>query len=220
MILISGVTKGLGAALTSAFIERGHFVCGCGRSQDGIDELSRKYPAAGKFDVVDVSDDKQVASWAADLINKGHIPDLLINNAALINVPKPLWEVPHDEFESLLRVNVKGPYSLIRHFIPAMIKRGEGIIVNVSSGWGRSTSPEVAPYCATKWAIEGLTQSLAQELPAGLAAVAYNPGIIDTDMLRTCFGADAGHYPSPDEWLATHADALLSLSVKDNGRAI
>ena len=72
-----------------------------------------------------------------------------------------------------------------------------GVIVNFSSGWGRSTDAEVAPYCATKWAIEGLTQAFAQELPSGMAAVALNPGIINTDMLQSCFGGSASGYPSP-----------------------
>ena len=74
------------------------------------------------------------------------------------------------------------------------------MIVNFSSGWGRSTSAEVAPYCATKWAIEGLSQALAQELPKGMACVALNPGIIDTEMLRSCFGESAASYPDAAEW--------------------
>ena len=74
------------------------------------------------------------------------------------------------------------------------------MIVNFSSGWGRSTSPEVAPYCATKYAIEGLTLALAQELPEGMCAVPLNPGIINTDMLQTAFGEGASAYPTPEKW--------------------
>ena len=62
-------------------------------------------------------------------------------------------------------VNVKGVANVIRAFVPAMVAKKRGVIVNLSSGWGRSTAAEVAPYCATKYAIEGLTLSLAQELP-------------------------------------------------------
>jgi NAD(P)-dependent dehydrogenase (short-subunit alcohol dehydrogenase family) len=78
----------------------------------------------------------------------------------------------------------------------------------------------VAPYCATKWAIEGLTRALAQELPAGLAAIPLNPGIIDTDMLRSCFGGEAGSYPSPNEWAETAVPFLLQLGPKDNGKPL
>ncbi|MGH7991578.1 MAG: SDR family NAD(P)-dependent oxidoreductase, partial [Limisphaerales bacterium] len=97
---------------------------------------------------------------------------------------------------------------------------GRGIIVNFSSGWGRSTDAEVAPYCATKWAIEGLTQSLAQELPPGLAAVALNPGIIATDMLISTFGGSATNYPAPREWAKTAAPFLLKINSADNGKQL
>ena len=101
-----------------------------------------------------------------------------------------------------------------------MIKRGNGVIVNFSSGWGRSTSAEVAPYCATKFAIEGLTQALAQELPAGLAAIPLNPGVIDTDMLRSCFGGSASSYPSPQQWAKRAVPFLLKLSPRENGQPL
>ena len=94
------------------------------------------------------------------------------------------------------------------------------MIVNFSSAWGRSTSPEVAPYCCTKWGVEGLTRALAQELPAGLAAIPLNPGIIDTDMLRSCFGEDASSYPSATEWAKTAVPFLLALTPADNGQPL
>jgi NAD(P)-dependent dehydrogenase (short-subunit alcohol dehydrogenase family) len=94
------------------------------------------------------------------------------------------------------------------------------VIVNLSSGWGRSSAPEVAPYCATKWAIEGLTRALAQELPRGLAAVPVNPGVIDTDMLRSCFGASASDYPSPERWAQAAIPFLLQLGPKHNGNPV
>jgi NAD(P)-dependent dehydrogenase (short-subunit alcohol dehydrogenase family) len=94
------------------------------------------------------------------------------------------------------------------------------VIVNISSGWGRSTSPEVAPYCTTKWAVEGMTQALAQELPAGLAAVAVNPGVINTDMLRTCWGGAAGQYEDPDAWARRAVPFLLDINADQSGRAL
>ena len=94
------------------------------------------------------------------------------------------------------------------------------MIVNFSSGWGRSTDAEVAPYCATKWAIEGLTQALAQELPPGLAAIPLNPGIINTDMLQSCFGGSAAAYPDAEKWAKKAVPFLLNLGPKDNGRAL
>jgi NAD(P)-dependent dehydrogenase (short-subunit alcohol dehydrogenase family) len=94
------------------------------------------------------------------------------------------------------------------------------VIVNLSAGWGRSTSPEVSAYCASKYAIEGLTQALAQELPKGMAAVPLNPGVIDTDMLRSCWGEGAGSYGKADAWAKVAAPFILSLGAKDNGRSL
>ena len=109
---------------------------------------------------------------------------------------------------------------MIRAFVPIMEKKGNGIIANFSSYWGQSAAPEVGPYCATKWGVEGLTRSLAQELPSGLATVAFNPGVIDTDMLRSCFGESAGGHEKPDAWAKHAVDRLESLDLSDNGTSV
>jgi NAD(P)-dependent dehydrogenase (short-subunit alcohol dehydrogenase family) len=212
-ILLTGVTRGLGRALADRFVERGHTVWGCGRSAEHIRELQQRYGSPHDFAVVDVSQDDQVKQWAKRL----GTPDLLLNNAALINRLAPLWEVPVAEFDKLIDVNIKGVANVLRHFVPRMVQRGSGVIVNFSSGWGRSTSPEVAPYCASKFAIEGLTKALAEELPAGMAAIPLNPGIIDTDMLRVSFQEAAGHYSDAEHWSHGAADYILALGPSDNG---
>ncbi len=168
---------------------------------------------------MDVADEAAVRAWAQQVLEDGP-PDLLLNNAAVVNRLAPLWQQSAEELRQIFAVNVLGIGHVVRHFVPAMIARGRGVIVNFSSGWGRSTAPEVAPYCATKYAVEGLTLALAQELPAGMAAVALNPGIIDTDMLRSCFGDDAENYPAPDQWAQKAVPFLLQISAKDNGRSL
>jgi NAD(P)-dependent dehydrogenase (short-subunit alcohol dehydrogenase family) len=199
-ILITGVSRGLGCALTEEFIRLGHTVIGCGRSEKEIARLQKQFPAPNDFSIVNVADYSQVAAWAKRILQTHAAPDLLLNNAALINRNAPLWLVPAQEFSDVIDVNIKGVANVIRHFIPAMVQCRIGTIVNFSSGWGRSTDAEVAPYCATKWAIEGLTQSLAQELPPGMAAVPLNPGIINTAMLQSCFAGGAANYPAAREW--------------------
>lgn len=219
-ILITGITRGLGAAMARRFAAMGHVVIGCGRSKEGVASLAKELGAPHRLDVVDVSSDAQVSAWAAAVLKSHGAPDLLLNNAAVINRNAPLWQVPAREFDALVDVNIKGVANVLRHFLPAMVEKKSGVIVNFSSGWGRSTSAEVAPYCASKWAIEGLTQALAQELPAGMAAVPLSPGIIDTDMLRSCFGGSASGYPAPDEWAKTAVPYLLKLKTSDNGRSL
>jgi len=220
VILITGATKGLGRAMVDEFINRGHIVAGCGRDETLISQLQRKYPAPHYFEIIDVSRDEEVKNWAESVIKIAGIPNLLLNNAALINRNAPLWKISAEEFDKVIDVNIKGVANVIRHFVPRMIKKGSGIVVNFSSGWGRTTDAEVAPYCATKWAIEGLTQALAQELPSPLAAIPLNPGIINTDMLKSCFGSSANNYPSPEEWAKKAVPFLLALNRSHNGQQL
>lgn len=219
-IVITGVTRGLGRALVDEFIRGGHTVIGCGRSGEAIFDLRMAHQEPHDFSVVDVALDNKVALWAAKVLENDTPPDLLINNAGVMNQPAPLWEIDDREFTKVVDVNVRGVANVIRHFVPAMVARKKGVIVNLSSGWGRSTSPEVAPYCASKYAIEGLTQALAQELPAGMAAVPLNPGVIDTDMLRSCWAEGAAGYQKADAWAKIAAPFLLKLGPKDNGRPL
>lgn len=220
IIVITGVTRGLGQAMAIQFASLGHTVIGCGRSQAAIDTLKTELGAPHRFDVVDVRHDTDVAAWATSVIQDFGPPDLLLNNAALINEVKPLWQISAHDFDVVIDVNVKGVAHVLRHLVPTMIERQAGVIVNFSSGWGRSTDAGVAPYCASKWAIEGLTRALALELPRTMAAIPLNPGIIDTDMLKICFGDEAKQYPTAARWAETAVPFLLALSARDNGRPL
>jgi len=185
-----------------------------------VEKLRRQFREPHRFEPLNVVSDADVKTWAAAMIAARGAPDLLLNNAGVINRNAPLWEVTAEDFSLVIDVNLKGAANLIRHFAPAMVKRGSGVIVNFSSGWGRSTDAEVAPYCASKWGIEGLTQAFAQELPRGLAAVPLNPGIINTEMLRRSFGGSAANYPAADEWAKIAVPFLLKLGPKDNGKQL
>ena len=218
-ILITGVTRGLGRALTEWYIAHGHTVIGCGRSAEVLN-LRFTHPAPHDFSALDVAEESKVALWAEKVLARHGPPDFLLNNAALINNPAPLWEITSREFDRLIDVNIKGVANVLRHFVPAMVARGEGVIVNFSSGWGRSTSPKVAPYCASKYAMEGLTKALAQELPAGMAAVPFDPGIIDTEMLQQVMGEGAASFPKAEAWANAAAPYLLTLGPKDNGQSV
>jgi NAD(P)-dependent dehydrogenase (short-subunit alcohol dehydrogenase family) len=219
-IVITGVTRGLGRALAEWYIANGHTVAGCGRSGPAIFDFRFTHPEPNSFDAVDVTLPVKVNLWSERVLGAMGAPDILINNAGLINTPAPLWKVSPDEIGKVVSVNIVGVINVIRAFAPAMIERGTGVIVNLSSGWGRSVSPDVAPYCATKWAIEGMTKALAEELPKGMAAVPLNPGVIDTDMLRTCFADSASSYPKADEWAKKAGPFILGLGPKDSGHSL
>jgi len=123
-LLITGATRGIGRGLAEAAIAAGHVVLGCGRNRDQIAQLQSQVGAPHRFEVVDVADDRQVSEWADSLVNAELIPDLVFNNAGLINQPAPLWKVPAEEFDAIVDVNIRGVASVIRHFAPPMIKSG------------------------------------------------------------------------------------------------
>ena len=187
---------------------------------DQVAELQTALGQAHDFATVDVTDDRAVADWARRTLAEHGAPDLLINNAAIINRNANLIDVSAAEFDAVIDINIKGVANVTRHFAPAMIKRNRGVIVNLSSGWGRGTSPEVAPYCATKWAMEGLSKAMADELPSGMACVPLSPGMVNTGMLQSCFGAGADSARKPDAFAKVAAPFLLALGPKDNGQSL
>jgi NAD(P)-dependent dehydrogenase (short-subunit alcohol dehydrogenase family) len=219
-IVITGATRGLGRAMAEEFIRGGHTVLGCGRNGEAIFDLRMTYQAPHDFSVVDVALDNKVAIWAAKILENDTPPDILINNAAIMNRLSPVWEQDDREFTKLVDANIRGVQNVMRHFVPAMVARKQGVIVNFSSGWGRSVAPEVGPYCMSKWAIEGLTKAMAAELPEGMAAVPLNPGVIDTDMLRSCWADGAASYPKADAWAKKAVPFILKLGPKDNGQSV
>ena len=218
LAVISGCSRGLGRAMALEFSSRGWKVAGGARTVDALEELSRGINLESLFLPLDVTDPESVEFFAQQVEDKFGSPDLLVNNAGLINQNAPLTQVSPNEFLSVLAVNLGGIHNMIRSFVPMMEKAGRGLIANFSSYWGQSTAPEVGPYCATKWGVEGLTRSLAQELPSGLAAVAFNPGVINTDMLQSTFGEQAHSYPSPQDWAVEAVNRLEKLSPVDNGK--
>src|SRR5262245_59716708 len=130
VIVITGVTRGLGRALATKFVALGHVVVGCGRSPEAVAELGRTYPAPHDFEAIDVANEEQVRRWAKRALKAAGAPDLLLNNAALINRNARLWDVSGEDFDRVIDVNIKGVTNVIRHFLPAMIERGTGVVVN------------------------------------------------------------------------------------------
>ncbi len=220
LVVLTGASRGLGLAMTRGLAGLGHTVIGCSRSSESVLSLLDDFGPPNSFEVVDVTDDRQVGNWSTAVLAEYGPPDFLVNNAATMNENSPLWDVSEDEFCRTVDTNIKGVFHTIRHFVPAMVERGTGVIVNFSSYWGRGTAAEVAPYCATKWAVEGLTRALADELPRGMAAVPFNPGVIHTEMLESCFGAGAASYPSPSQWAESAVPFLLQLGPHDNGQPV
>ncbi|ALC53151.1 SDR family oxidoreductase [Bacillus sp. S70] len=220
-VIITGVTQGLGRAMVDRFHELGWNIYGCGRSKDKIEELKKQYSKIHDFQVIDVSDSQQVNNWANYILNRHTAPDMIINNASIVNQNAQLWKITDQEFENVMNVNVNGVVNVIRAFVPAMVARKEGIIINMSSSWGREGEAELAPYCASKFAIEGITKSMALELPHGMAVVALDPGgSISTPMLKSCAPQYINESPTPETWSHKATQYILNITIDKNGDSL
>lgn len=220
-ILITGTSYGLGQALAQGMIDRGHVVFGCSRSRESVDQMCERWPAPSFFYTCDVSKDDDVRRWAEVVLAERDAPDVIVNNAAVgPSQSVQLWKASAEDFRRVLATNVEGQANVIRHFVPAMLRRRKGVIVNVSSGWGRDVAAKESLYCASKWAVEGMTRAFALELLPTMAAVSLHPGIINTPLLQRGFGEDAFDYPTPEEWAKAAVPFILQLGPKDNGEPL
>ena len=220
-MVLTGATKGIGRALALELGRGGHRLAVCGRDRAALDAVAAEVRLQlVDATVLDVRDAARVNEWADKLMSDGFVPDLLVNNAGAINRPAAFWELSADEFDRVVSVNVLGVANVARAFLPGMLRARRGVLVNMSSGWGRFVSPRVSAYCASKFAVEGLTKAIASELPAPLAAVAVSPGVIRTAMTEICF--ERPQYEQlqrPDDWARRAAPFLLQLSREHNGES-
>jgi NAD(P)-dependent dehydrogenase (short-subunit alcohol dehydrogenase family) len=221
-VVITGCGRGLGRALALGFAARGDRVAACVRTKRAVRDLERALGAPHLVVQADVRDEEALRGFAERVLGELGLPDLVVNNAGVINGAAPVWEVSAEEFAEVMAVNVGGTAAVLRQFLPPLIEAEHpAVVVNFSSTWGRTASPEVAPYVASKWAVEGLTRAVAEEVPPFLGVVAVNPGIIRTDMLVACLGAAAAAgYPGPEEWARAAVPFLANLRPEDNGKAL
>src|SRR5512138_1248170 len=122
-VLITGVSRGLGRAMVDEFARLGHTVLGCSRSKKETEALRQRFGPPHEFYMVDVASDDEVKSWASILLTSHGTPDLILNNAAVINRNRRLWEVNARDFGLVIDVNLKGVANVIRHFTPEMVRK-------------------------------------------------------------------------------------------------
>ena len=184
IVFVSGATRGIGASIAQLFIEKGATVYGSATKATDAQQLG----LAGIF-AADFTHRKEIEG-CADFI-RSIKPDILINNAG-INNPSSFELIDHDEFLRIQQVNVFAPMALCQAAIPSMLLSGWGRIVNISSAWSKKGKEQRAPYSSSKFAIDGLTLSLAIEYAkSGILANCVAPGFVDTEMTRRILG-DAG----------------------------
>ncbi|MCC5834199.1 MAG: SDR family oxidoreductase [Opitutales bacterium] len=219
--VITGISSGLGLALTRTLLQSGHQVQGCGRRPNPIPSAeAEQHGERYGYQQLDILDFEAVRDWVSAIQKQGPPIDFLIHNAAVIHENARLWEIDREQLNAVLQVNVMGTFNVLQAFLPGMLKEKRGMIITLSSGAGRMGISRISGYCASKWAVEGLTKSLADELPEGMAAFPISPGMVDTDMLRTNFGEEAAHCQKAEEWAEAAMPFILNLDASQNGESL
>lgn len=182
-VFVTGASRGIGHAIARAFQEEGAYVIGThtGRNKE-VTDVCQEWVAS------DFSDSQSIKN-CADYVRSAE-PDILVNNAG-INKIAPFVEIKPDDFLSIQQVNVFAPFMLCQAAVPAMKKKKEGRIVNISSIWGKISKEHRASYSTSKFALDGLTLALAAEHSVdGIIANSISPGFIDTELTRCVLGEE------------------------------
>jgi NAD(P)-dependent dehydrogenase (short-subunit alcohol dehydrogenase family) len=185
-VLITGTSKGIGLETALAFARAGHQVHATMRNPSqspALAETAAREKLPITVSTMDVDSDQSVSDAIAAIQKSGPI-DVLVNNAGIEGVG-PIEEFPLARFRAIMETNYFGALRCIQALVPQMRERQSGCIINVSSVAGRLTSPPLISYCASKWALEALTEGLACEMKTFNVRVALvEPGIIDTAMAQ------------------------------------
>jgi NAD(P)-dependent dehydrogenase (short-subunit alcohol dehydrogenase family) len=197
-VLITGTSKGIGYETALAFGRAGYRVHATMRNPSqspALAEVAAKEKLAITVTTMDVDNDKSVSDGMA-AIQAQHGPiDILVNNAG-IEAAGSIEEEPLDDYQATMETNYFGVIRCIKAVVPEMRKRRSGTIINISSVAGSFSHPPMTAYCASKWALEALSESLACEMKSfGVRVAVVKPGIIDTAMAQRISTVGNSEYP-------------------------
>jgi 3-oxoacyl-[acyl-carrier protein] reductase len=208
--VVTGAGRGIGAAIAGKLASLGATAVLCGRTQATLDATAQAIQGAGgKAEVIpcDVTVLHQIEHAAARVESTFKRLDILVNNAGIGGFNDPLHNLPPDDWDRILNTNLRGVYYAIRAFAPFMIRAHTGHIINISSLAGKNALPNGAAYAASKWGLNGLTYSVAEELRGhNIRASVVCPGSVHTE-LSPHAGKNPAKMLQPED--VAHAVAML-----------
>jgi NAD(P)-dependent dehydrogenase (short-subunit alcohol dehydrogenase family) len=215
--LVTGGSRGIGKAIGAAYARAGAKVLICARNQAEVECAAEEVRGEGGeiFAVAgDISDSGDARRIVGSALERFGPIDVLVNNASLLGPRVPIAEYPFSSWQEVMRVNVDGLFLITREVLQTMLARRQGSIINVTSGVGRVGKSRWGAYAASKFALEGFTQTLAEELKnTGIRVNSLNPGPTRTAMRATAYpDEDPLTLPRPDEIMK----AFLYLASDDS----
>jgi 3-oxoacyl-[acyl-carrier protein] reductase len=208
--VVTGAGRGIGAAIAAKLAHMGATVVLCGRTRDPLESTADAIVKAGGqaqavvCDVIHLSSIEALAAHVEKTLGR---LDILVNNAGIGGFRSPLHELPPDSWDQILNTNLRGVYFCIRALAPLMIRARAGHIINISSLAGKNALPNGAAYAASKWGLNGLSYSVAEELRGyNIRVSVVCPGSVDTE-LSPHTGKDKAKMLQPED--VAHAVAML-----------
>ena len=185
-IILTGASSGIGLELLRYLIENKADVFAASRRQKEILADDEKMC---QFDIIDLTNESEVEQYVERITSSAGKIDILINNAGVAQDLSLVEESGYEEFQSVIKDNVMTTFNMIKYVLPIMKKQNSGIIINMSSRSGRRGVPRLSAYCAAKFAVRGLTESVAKEVENNnIKCISISPGGVNTDMRRRLFG--------------------------------
>jgi len=215
--IVSGASQGMGLSMLEELIKNNYFVVGFSRNKEKIEKISKEHYKNTSLRSIDVTDYKKLEEFSKHIHNKYGTPNLIINNASIINNRSKMWEIKEEEFKEVININLIGSFNVIKAFSQEMINSNNGNIINFSSYWGKYGEANLSPYCASKFAIEGLTKSLSKELPNQMSCISFDPGSTKTAMLKKCCPDSWEEAITPEVWAKIVIPYFINLNRKYNG---
>lgn len=223
LAVITGGGSGLGAAIAQQLVEGGAEVVLVGRRKQPLLDTCARLDGRARAEVCDVAD----AAAVADLGRRfsGEPVSILVNNAGIAGPVAPLVEVESEEWDEVFAVNVRGTYLMCKAFLPGMVERGEGDVVNLASVSGKRPLARRTPYCASKMAVLGLTSTLAFEVGEyGVRVNSLSPGPVEGDRMDRNFRLEAertsSSYESARQAFVGRAALGRMVTAEEVGRAV
>lgn len=212
-VLITGASSGFGAAIATSFAAEGARLINVARRLERLKELEQKLLSQYGTETIsldlDVSNYEAVEKSLSQLPEKFSIPDILINNAGMVRGLNNVWETPEKDWNEMIDINIKGILNFCSKIIPKMLKKQSGHIFNVGSVSGHDTYQGGGVYCATKYAVRAITDTLRKELVSSPIRVSMiSPGMAKTEFSLVRFNGNA------DKAEKTY-DSIQALSSED-----
>ena len=180
--LVTGASRGIGAAIASALAQAGAKVIGTATTVKGADQISENLKNKGRGAVLDITNTESSIALISDILAKEEALDIVINNAGITN-DNLLARMKESAWDDVINANLNGTYRICRHVLKPMMKQRYGRIINISSVVGLTGNPGQTNYAASKAGVIGFTKSLAKEVGSrNITANVIAPGFIQTDM--------------------------------------